>query len=348
MNKSVILIFVLWGLASVKAFSVPLFGETAGTIKQGVLTLYKDHENPKKVYFFPNSTRFSVDQDNVPLFNFVYWGLGVAGTANDEKGGYMTLSTHLASDKDQAAALEVYMKDHPEMEIAVLPIKSSIIGISTTAATVSSTGGPLPSAPLRGLFTEFNFAKVGGRAEDEIGVNAVLTATGARAFKALLTNDKAGSLIKFDYCYTVQGYGPNLNATVTVNMRRVYDFFEAKTTVGWFWNPVTIKSATESLNENHDISIIMNGGDAKQWESLNTVAQTITTRLFKPELEASPIAHASANTYFSLNIGNRHKEELKSEVWNFVRRDLENREFCTAVVIKDLKPYINQLVTNAD
>lgn len=55
--------------------AVPRLGETAGTIPEGILNLYRDHENPKKVYFFPNSTKFSVDNSKVPIFNFVYWGL---------------------------------------------------------------------------------------------------------------------------------------------------------------------------------------------------------------------------------------------------------------------------------
>lgn len=202
--------------------------------------------------------------------------------------------------------------------------------------------------PLKALFTEFNFAKTGGRAEDEIGINAVLTPVGARAFKALLTGDKAGSLIKFDYCYTIQGYGPNMDATVKVNMRRVYDYFEAKASFGWFWNVLTIREVIEKLSDTRDVVIKMNGGDATQWEVLNKIAQQVTARLFVPELAASPVPVASANNFLRFNVGGVNKTELKEETWTLIRRDLENREFCTAVVVKDLQPHLDKLVTNAD
>jgi hypothetical protein len=328
------LCLLLWN----RADAVPLFGETAGTIQDGVLTLYKDDRDPHKVYFFPNSTRFSVDRSGVPLFNFAYWGLGntAPGAA---AGGYMTLTTHLAPDTDQQAALNNYIKNHPEMEVAVLPVKSSMVGLQTT----------VPNAqPLTTIFTEFNFSKVGGRAEDEIGVNAVLTPVGARVFKALLGKDVGGSHIKFDYCYVVQGFGPNMDAVVSVDMRRVYDYFETGVSGRWAWFSWDIKKVVEKLNEDHAVRVTMNGGDAKEWEVLNTIATTITARLFVPEIAASSVRPASMNQAFNFGAGTVHKEELKSETWNFVRRDLEDREFCTAIALKDLEGFQDKLVVNAD
>ncbi len=336
--KKCVLITALTVLIISKAHAIPLFGETAGTIKEGIVTLYKDSADPNKVYFFPNSTKFSTDSSNIPLFNFVYWGLDKNSTSKDA-GAYMTLSTHLASDEGQEAAINNYIKNHPDMEVAVLPIKKSMIGLQTTVPN---------EQPLKTLFTEFNFAKVGGRAEDEIGVNAVLTPLGARAFKALLKREMSGNKLKLDYCYTIQGLGPNMDATVTVDMRRVYDYIEASHSGGWGWFAWNIKSVVETLKEDHTINITMNGGDAKEWEVLNTVATTITQRLFKPELSASPVSPASTNNLFNFGVGGVHKEELKKETWNFVRRDLEDREFCTAVVIKDLEGHLDKLVTSAD
>jgi len=322
-------IFILSLFLSSAAWAVPLFGETAGTIKDGVLTLYKDDQDAKKVYFFPNSTQFSVDAAKVPLFNYVYWN----------NGAYMSLTTHLASDDSQQSALNNYMKNHPDMEVAVLPIRSSMIGLQTTATN---------QQPLSLLFSEFNFARVGGRAEDEIGVNAVLTPIGAHAFTALFKKTQGGSPLKFDYCYTIQGFGPNMNATVSVDMKRVYDYFQASHSGGWGWFSWSIQAVVEKLKDERAIQITMNGGDAKEWEVLNTVADTITTRLFQPELSASPISMASENRLFNFGVNSVHKEELKTEVWNFVRRDLEEREFCTAIDVKDLDGYMNKLVVSTD
>lgn len=336
MKKSVLLLTATIMLSgSVEA--IPLFGEAAGTIKEGLLTLYKDSTDPKKVYFFPNSTKFSVDNENIPLFNYVYWGLN--NGVSDNAGAYMTLSTHLASDPSQQAALDNYITNNPDMEVAVLPIKSSMVGLQTTVKD---------EQPLKALFKEFNFSKVGGRAEDEIGVNAVLTPVGAMAFKALLTKGMAGSKLKFDYCYKIQGLGPSMDATVAVDMKRVYEYFEFDHSGGWGWFSWSIKTVVEKLKDDRLIKITMNGGDAKEWEVLNAVAATITERLFKPELAASPVSPASTNNLFRFGGGYVKKEELKNETWHWVRRDLEEREFCTAVVIKDLTGHLDKLVTKAD
>lgn len=337
MKKAIVCLSIGMAATSV-AKAIPLFGETAGTIKEGILTLYKDSHDPKKLYFFPNSTKFSLDNSKTPLFNFVYWGLNNP-QVGVEAGGYMTMSTHLASDVDQKKALDKFIAEHPEKEIAVLPIKSSMIGLQTTAKN---------SAPLSALFTEFNFSRSGGRAEDEIGVNAVLTPTGARAFKALLKKEQAGQLLALHYCYTIQGLGPNMDATVSVNMRRVYDYFEASHSGGYWWASWSIKEVVEKLADERSIVITMNGGDAKQWEVLNKIAETITARLFKPELAATPVSPASTNRLFQFGVGHVHKEELKTETWTMTRRDLEDREFCTAAVIKDLDGYQDKLITSAD
>ncbi|MEK2646774.1 hypothetical protein [Bdellovibrio sp. BCCA] len=335
-NKALLLGFLLTSLLSKPVLAVPLFGETAGTIKNGILTLYRDHANLNKVYFFPNSTRFSADNSGVPLFNFVYWGL-----ENPASGGaYMTMTTHLASDTDQKAALDTYMKEHPEVEVAVLPIKSSTIGLQTTAAGAQ---------PLSDLFKEFNFAQHGGRAEDEIGVNSVLTSVGAKAFKALLTKSAGSALLKMDYCYKVQGFGPNMDASIRVNMKRVYEYFQASHSGGWGWFSWSIQSVVEKLHAERAIEITMNGGDAKEWEYLQKISETITARMFVPELAATPVtATAPSNRLFHFGGGSVRKEELQTETWNWKRTDLEERDFCTAVVIKDLDKYRDRLVISAD
>lgn len=337
-SKKIISLAIFLNLIGIRTWAVPLFGESEGTIKEGILTLYKDHADPKKVYFFPNSTKFSKDNSGVPLFNFVFWGISNP-TPETPPGAYLTMATHLASDPDQQKALDNYIAAHPDMQVAVLPIKSSTVGLKSTSP------GDLP---LKALFSEFNFSKVGGRAEDEIGINAVLTPVGARAFKGLLKPEVGGQKLKIDYCYITQGFGPNMDATVSVDMRRVYDYFEANHSGGWgFWG-WHIKAIVEKLNDGRTIRIEKNGGDAKDWEILNTVTADIVNRLFKPELTASPVSAASGNSWFSINASVVHKEELKSEVWRYLRRDLEDREYCTAISIKDLAPYLSTIVVDAD
>lgn len=336
--KKVFLTGIIGATISQGAQAVPLFGESAGTIKNGVLTLYKDHHDPKKVYFFPNSTKFSVDNRGVPMFNFVYWGLNNPNAT--DKGAFLTMSTHLASDKEQQAALNSYLQQHPEMEVAVLPIKSSVIGLTSTDKN---------STPLSALFTEYNFAKAGGRAEDEIGVNAVLTASGARAFKAVLGKESGGQLLKMDYCYVVQGFGPSMNAMISINMKRVYEYFEANHSGGWGWFSWQIHAVTEKLFAEKSIVISKHGGDAKDWEYLIKISEAITARLFTPELSSTPSSPvAGGNRLFRFGVSSVKKEELQSENWVWNRTDLEDREYCTSIAIKDLEPYRNLVITDAD
>jgi hypothetical protein len=333
--KAMVFSFILGMTIANKAMALPLFGETEGTIKNGIVTLYKDSEDPKKVYFFPNDTRFSVDKQGVPLFNFVYWGASSAG----EAGAYMTMSSHLTTDANEQAAIDSYMKENPDIKVAVLPIKSSVIGLTST-----NTSQP----PLSLLFKEFNFSKVGGRAEDEIGINAVLTPQGAKAFAALLTKAQGGSAFKADYCYTVQGLGPNMKASIQVDMRRVYDYFEASHSGGWGFFSWNIRSVVEKLHQDNSIQVHMDGGDAQMWEYLDKISETITARLFTPELSATPVNAASGNRLFNFGVGWVHKEELKVETWNWDRRDIVDREFCTDITLKDLDPYRSKLIVNAD
>lgn len=324
-------------LASLNSEAIPLVGETAGSIKYGMLTLYKDHQDPNKVYFFPDSTRFAVDENKVPMFNMVVWGMK---DPSAEKGGYFSMTTNLASSAQQKKDLEAYIAANPGKEVAVIPIMSSSIGLTTT-----KKGAP----PLGILFDEFNFAKVGGRPEDDIGINAVLTKTGAPAFLALFKNLEGGSPLKMDYCYKFQGLGPNMDAKIYVKMRRVYDYFEANSSGGYWWFSYNIRKVVETLHKNGEIRIEMNGGDAKEWEYINEIAREITVRLFKPELSADTnIGNANSNFPFRFNVGSITKIEQAEETWTWTRRDLVEREFCTAINIKDLGPYRSKLITEAN
>lgn len=334
MKLFILLSIILAGIQA--SWGVPLLGETSGTIKEGLVTLYKDSENPNKVYFFPNSTAIVKDQRGLPLFNFVFW----KNQSSAVDGAYLTLTTKLQNSPEMNLAINNYLSAHPQAEVAVLPIKSSTIGLQTTDPT---------KIPLSTIFKEFNFSKVGGVVESQIGVNAILTDTGARVLKSLLKKESGSQLIKFDYCYNVQGYGPNMNASIKINMKRVYEYFENSHSGGWGWFSWQIKSIIEKLHQDNHIAITMNGGDATKWEVLEKVANSIVSRLFSnPELQSNQVHIAGGNRLFTLGVGSVKKEELKEEVWNFIRRDLETREFCTAVSVNELYPFIDQIVTEAE
>ena len=313
------------------AEAVPLLGETSGTIREGVLTLYRDHEKSNRVYFFPNASAVSRTKTGLPQFHLAHWDKELDGKG----GGYLTATLKPSSDADQRQALESFMAANPGIEVAVVPVKSSIIGISST----------LPgSDPLSALFTEFNFARSGGRAEDEIGINALMTNVGARVMSQMLQNQTT-QLMKVDYCYKIQGYGPAFDAKITVQMDRVYDYFSATASKGgWFWR-ASIRSVTEKLVDQRDIVIERYGGDASDDEMLNKLAEAITARLFTPELAASPVQAAHSNAFYSFGASHVHRRELKRETWTWKSRDLEEREFCIPISLKDLEGYADKIVT---
>src|SRR6185295_15508306 len=213
-------------MVSTPALALPLLAENAAQNQGSALTLYPDSDGGNRYYFFPNSSEFAIDQaSNLPAFGLTYWGLEPVA---DDAGAYMTFSMRLHSDREQAAALQAAISSGKR--ITVLPVMASTIGLTALRSTPSPVpGSPVetapggPTFPLARLFDEFDFAAHAGTAETEVGVNAVLTKVGAKVFKTAVDNPQ---LIKFDYCYQVQGLGPNFNATIDVDWLRIYDDFQ--------------------------------------------------------------------------------------------------------------------------
>jgi hypothetical protein len=126
----------------------------------------------------------------------------------------------------------------------------------------------------------------------------------------------------------------------------VYDHFSARASAGgWFWKS-SIQSVTEKLIDQRDVVIERYGGDAKDDEMLNKIAQTITQRLFTPELAATAAAPAGANAFYSFGASHVRKEELKTESWIWKSRDLVEREFCIPIAMKDLEAHADKIVTS--
>ena len=317
-----------------QAQALPLLAENAGIMVDDIITAYPDDKDPNLVYFMPNSSVMARDAENLPQFGLTYWGLSNGGPI-DQAGGYMTFTARLYPDASQKRALDGLRAQGKR--VAVIPVQASTMGITSTKPG---------STPLSNLFSEFNFAAKAGVMEQEVGVNAALTGIGAKVFKAAIDTPQ---LIKADYCYKVTGLGPNFDATITANMSRVYDYFSASYSSGWL-SKKTISVEVEKLRQANAIKIVINGGDAKMEEYVQKIAETIVQRIFTPELKTGPGPAGGDGGWsfsrYSLNL--THKEENKEETWQYIRRDLVDREFCANVALKDLKPYKDQLVRDAD
>ena len=324
-------------LFSVKAKAIPLLGENAAQNTATALTLYPDSDDKSLFYFMPNSSAIQVDpSSNEPMFGFTYWGLSSGGPIADA-GAYLTFTAHLTSDKYQRDALNAFIASGKK--VAALPLMESTIGLTSTNKN---------QPPLGLLFNELDFAAHAGMAEDDIGVNAVMTGIGAKVFKTAIDGN---DLFKSDYCFKIQGLGPNFKGIITVDYARVYDDFQAHLSGGNWFTHASINDEVEKLRQTGAISILIQGGDAKMDEYVTSVAEGIVTRLFKSELQAAPTSTASTSTdwsFFSFTLTNTHREELKTEIWSMTKQDLVTREFCIPITLSGLKPFYNDVVKNAD
>jgi hypothetical protein len=325
-------------LAASKSQALPLLSESAALNSGSALTLYPDHQDKTKFYFMPNSSKIGRDSHNVPTFSLTYYGLD--NPAATDAGAFMVYVGRLTSDTDQAAAIDGFLKSHPGAGVAVLPITDSTINLTTTSSDTA----------LKPLFSEFNFSQKGGRAEDEIGINALLTRIGAKVMKASILKE-AGASMKYDMCYHVQGYGPAMDGSITVHMDRVYDHFAAQASGGMLWWRASIATEIEKLVKSKDVSWEINGGEGKDEDYIKEAADRIVERMFKPELNMSSAGTKTvwdSVTPFSFGASYTHKEEHDVEVWHIKRTQLVSREFCVPLTIKDIQENKDKCVINAD
>lgn len=317
-----------------KAQALPLLAENAGIRLSETLTLYPDSDDKNVYYFVPNSSVMARDSSQLPQFGFTYWGLSTGAPLKDA-GAYLTFSMRLKSDEAQRRALDSVIAEGKR--VAVVPVQASTIGLQTNSG----------ERPLGKLFEEFNFAQHAGRAEDEVGVNAVMTGVGAKVFLSAIDNPQ---LIKLDYCYKVTGLGPNFRARIHARWDRVYDFFQASYSVGGWFFKKNIQVEVEKLMQNNLVEIFIDGGDATKEEYVRKLTELILARLFVPELKASPGSSESGGgwSFSRFSLKAVHREELKEETWILSQRDLIDREFCSNMAIKDIALYRNQLVRDAD
>lgn len=320
------------------AHALPLLSQNAAQNVSSALTLYPDHENPNLFYFMPNSSAFAKDEKTgLPVFGLTYWGLSNGGPLADA-GAYMVFSLRLQSDSDQKAALQAAIASGKK--IAVLPVMKSIVGLSTT-----KPGG---APPLGRLFDEFNFSRAAGTAEAEVAVNSVMTGVGAKVMRSMIETEAA---LKIDYCYTVQGLGPDFDAKVEVDWSRVYEDFQFHASGGWWWTRFQIDKQVEKLKQDNAVRIEINGGTAADEEYVKSVADKIVARLFNPELSMTPTGSLPLEAGWSFSrfqLKFTDKSELKKEVFTIKRRDMVEREFCVPMTLKDIASYKDKLVKDAD
>ena len=339
MKKSKIMLSALMFVMGAQySNAIPVLSENAAQNTTEALTLYPDSNDPKLFYYMPNSSGFRYDPaTKLPMIGFTYWGLGKDQPVSNA-GAYLTWTSHLFSSDAQKAALNDFMKSGKS--VAVIPLQSSIINLSTTKDEGKGQ-------PLGRLFEEFNFSSVGGLAEADIGVNAVLTGIGAKVFKKAIENP---TLMKTDFCYKVEGLGPEMKATAKIHFDKVYEHFSTQFSVNhWFVKASYVKEV-EKLVQNGSVEINITGGDAKLEEYITEIANRIAEKLFVYDLTNTPAAskETSGWSFIQLSLKDTKREERKDVTYVYSKRNLTTREFCLPISMSGLKPYLGEIVKNAD
>ncbi|MCB9095860.1 MAG: hypothetical protein H6621_12395 [Halobacteriovoraceae bacterium] len=329
----ILLVMMTWMVLG-KLWAVPILSDSEAHKYPGGVILYPDHADSEKFYFFPNSSKMARDRTNLPIFGFTYWGLG---SAQADGGAYLTLTTQLTSSIDQNNALEKFLRDHPGSEIAMLPVQKSTISLTSTKDD---------GKPLGLLFDEWNFSEFGGQGDAEIGVNAILTKTGAKVFKAAIKNP---GLLNFFYCYDVMGWTADFDAVIDINWKRVYDYYRASLSGGHWFRKISITREVEKLKQQNFVRIQVNGGSASDKDYVNAIAEKIIKRLFVVELQAKPLMGGGrGGAILNFSFASVHREELKQEKWVLTRRQATTLNQCLPVSLQDIRNHYSEVVRDAD
>ena len=132
---------------------------------------------------------------------------------------------------------------------------------------------------------------------------------------------------KIDYCFKVQGLGPNFDATITADFNRVYEHFRAAAAIGGWWSNIQVAHETTRLVQNGSIRYVINGGNATDEEYVRSIVNTISQRFFTPQVPATPavLPHIEGWSFSNVQLGNTRIEELRTETWTMNRREMVER-----------------------
>jgi len=59
---------------------------------------------------------------------------------------------------------------------------------------------------------------------------------------------------------------------------------------------------------------------------------------------AAPTSSGSFWSFSRVQLQSTHREELRSETWSYVRRDLVEREFCVPMLLSEIQEYKDQVI----
>lgn len=313
-------------MLSLNAMALPILSESEdGT---GLLaTIYPDHEDKNKVYFFPNTGNLEKDSKGQPRFGMSYWTPAEAG--QNSVAGYFSGIFRLNVSGDLNEAIQNHLKSGKK--VSVMPIQESQIYFME-----DREGNRL----MTELFKEVSFPPKGGRAEDSIGVSATLTSSGAKMLTSILSNGGNGA--DLHYCYEVKGLSPVFHGTIELNYHKLYRHFIAQASGGKWWWKWQIRKEVQHLIEEGNIKITINGGTANQYDYIMAIADRFIERWMRPQLD-----NRQAKVSGRFGMAEAVTEEDHELRFDMKQRELIQREFCVSLGLGELKEF-PWLIVNAE
>lgn len=303
-------------LISLQALALPILTESSNGTGL-VATIYPDHENPSKFYFFPNSGSLEKNESGVPRFGMSYWNPEDGNTT----AGYFSGIFRLGVDSQLKEAIAKYQKSGKQ--ISVMPVQESHLYFME-----DREGNRL----LTDLYKEISLPPFSGRAEDSIGISASLTKSGAQMLASILTNGGTGADLK--YCYEIKGVSPIFHAKIQLNYQKIYSHFLAQARGGSWWWKWSIRTEVEKLIENGDIKIQINGGTANQYDYIMALADRMIAKFMDPILD-----NRRGTTSGRFGVSSTRIVEDRELSFDLKQRELISREFCVSLGMGELKAF---------
>ncbi|HXH31901.1 MAG TPA: hypothetical protein VNJ01_13915 [Bacteriovoracaceae bacterium] len=303
-------------LISLNALALPILAESEdGT---GLLaTIYPDHEDSSKFYFFPNSGALEKGPNGEPRFGMRYW----TPKTENSSAGYFSGIFRLYLQGDLGQAVENYKK--AGKKIAVIPVQESHLYFMR-----DEVGNPV----ITDLYKQVSLPRFSGRAEDSIGISGTLTVDGADAMASILL--AGGNAADLKYCYEIKGVSPVFHAQIHLNYKKVYEHFKAQAGGGRHWWKWSIRTEIQKLVEDGTIKIEINGGTANQYDYVMALADRMVLKFMDPVLD-----NRQASTSGRYSVGYSKTVEDRELSFDLKQREIISREYCVSLGLGELKKF---------
>ncbi len=323
-----------WG-----AQALPVLRETRSDYSGKMATIYPDNNDPNLFYFLPDSSEFAQNSDQSPVITLTHWGLLTPDLTDG--GAMMNFVLKAAITPELNAELLAFQKKHPNARLTVIPFGASFVSIGN-----SKTGAPqLWSKLIVGADLPPN----AGVAETEVGVNMLLTELGAKVFKASIEKSPDYNI---QLCFKIDGVTPYMDASITMDYKRVYEYFQASASGGYLWWQVSVAAVVEKLREDGTITIKLTNTDAKMEDIVMELTRDLMKTWFTPTLSASPGASnpegLAPGRFVSFSFNSTYKEERKTVSFRFQKSVAIQDDRCVNLAMKGLSKYASSIITSAD